>query len=449
MATGTITATTTPHRYLVLAICCMSLFIVGLDATIVNVALPTIRTDLHASTSELQWVIDAYTVVIASLLMLSGSTADRLGRARIFKLGLALFTAGTLLCSIAPTVHTLIAFRALQAVGGSMLNPVAMSIIRNVFDDPRERAQAIGIWGGVVGASMAVGPVLGGALTEGIGWRSVFWIAVPVGLAAMALTHRYVPESRAPRARRPDPVGQALVLTVLFATTYAIIETPALGIVAALALAGLIAYEPRRTDPLVELRFFRSVPFTGATLIAVSAFVAFGGFLFLTTIYLQTQRHLSPLETGVHLLPFAALVVLAAPISGRVTGRFGARPSLCLGGLALTASGLLLTGQDAGTPTAQLVLTYALFGLGFGAMNPPITNAAVSGMPPAQAGVAAAIASTSRQIGVTLGVAVLGAVAVTTGWWIIVACGVTIVALGVASTSARALRTAEAFADEL
>src|SRR3954464_4331995 len=197
---------TQPHRWRILAVCCLSLFIVGLDVTAVNVALPSIGRELHAGIAGLQWVVDAYTLVLATLLMLSGSTADRLGRKRIFLLGLVLFTIGSLLCSVAPGLGWLIAFRMLQAVGGSMLNPVAMSIITNVFTDPRERAQAIGIWGGVVGLSLALGPILGGVLVDSIGWRSIFWVNVPVGLAAIALTLRFVPESRAARARRLDPV---------------------------------------------------------------------------------------------------------------------------------------------------------------------------------------------------------------------------------------------------
>ncbi len=207
----------------------MSLLIVGLDVTIVNVALPSIGHDLGASVSGLQWVVDAYTLVLASLLMLSGSTADRLGRRRTFVLGLAVFSAGSLLCSLAPNQELLVVFRMLQAVGGSMLNPVAMSIITNTFTDPRERAQAVGVWGAVVGVSMALGPVVGGLLVTSAGWQSIFWINIPVGVAAIALTLRYIPESKAPHARKFDPVGQVLMIVLFASLTYGIIEAPRRG----------------------------------------------------------------------------------------------------------------------------------------------------------------------------------------------------------------------------
>src|ERR1700678_2035827 len=193
------------RRYLVLAICCMSLFIVGMDATVGNVEPPSLAKDFHATVSGLQWTIDAYLLVIASLLMLSGSVADRVGRRRIFQIGLAVFTLGSLACSLAPSLGALVAFRALQAVGGSMLNPVAMSIVTNTFTDPKERGKAMGIWGSVFGLSLALGPVLGGVLVSEIGWRSIFWINVPIGVAAIVLTQIFVPESRAARARRIDP----------------------------------------------------------------------------------------------------------------------------------------------------------------------------------------------------------------------------------------------------
>ncbi len=456
------------HRFLILGICCMSLFIVGLDATVVNIALPSIRTDLHASVAELQWTIDAYTLTLAALLMLSGSTADRLGRAKIFQLGLLLFTLGSALCSVAPNVQLLIAFRVMQAIGGSMLNPVAMGIIRNTFTDPRERAQAIGIWGAVIGLSMALGPVVGGLLVQVVDWRAIFWINIPVGLAAIALTARYVPESRAPHARALDLVGQGLVIVLLVALTYGIIDAPKAGwtstrtivlfTLAAIALIALVAYELRRREPLIDVRFFRSAPFSGATVIAIASFAALGGFLFLNTLYLQTARGLSPLTAGLWTLPMAGMMVVLSPVSGRLVARFGARPSLLLGGAGLLLGAVLLTSVTATTPFVHLLIAYLLFGVGVGFVNAPITNTAMSGMPAEQAGVAAAVASTSRQIGNTLGVALLGAVAVPAaaaasgtaiagashaGWWVVAGCGALIVLIGLATTSRWALGTAD------
>jgi EmrB/QacA subfamily drug resistance transporter len=469
-----VTELTRGRRVLVLAICCMSLLIVGLDVTIVNVALPSIQQDLHASVSGLQWTIDAYTLVIASLLMLAGSTGDRVGRRRTFQTGLVVFTFGSLLCSLAPTLPWLVAFRVVQAVGASMLNPVAMSIITNVFTERRERAQAIGVWGGVVGISMSLGPIVGGALVSGIGWRSIFWINIPVGIAAFALTARYVPESRAAHARRVDPVGQVLVIVLLASLVYAIIEGPARGFdsplivglfaVSAASLVLLVAYERRRPEPLIDPRFFRSVPFSAATVIAVCAFAALSGFLFLSTLYLQRVRGLTPLHAGLATLPYAVTTMICAPLSGRIVGTRGTRLPLLLAGIALTASGVMLLRVDAHTPLPWLLTSYALFGLGFGFVNAPITNTAVSGMPRAQAGVAAAVASTSRQVGAALGVAVIGSVvsasvrgdlavgfvgAARGGWWIIIGCGLVVLVLGYASSGVRARASAVEVASRL
>ncbi|MFJ9421205.1 MFS transporter [Streptomyces sp. NPDC101249] len=464
---------TARRRMLVLAICCMSLLIVSLDVTVLNVALPAMQKELHASTSGLQWTIDAYTLVLASLLMLAGSTADRIGRRRVFMAGLVVFGVGSLLCSLAPNLDALIAFRMIQAVGGSMLNPVAMSIITNTFTDPRERARAIGVWGAVVGISMAAGPLVGGVLVDSVGWRSIFWINLPVALVALLLTLRFVPESRAPRARRPDPVGQVLVIALFGSLTYAIIEAPTRGlptvlpfaIVAAAALAALLWYEPRRDEPLIDLRFFHSVPFSGATVIAVSAFAALGGFLFLSTLYLQNVRGLDALHAGLWMIPLALPTFLFAPVSGRLIGSRGPRPSLLIAGTAMTASALLFAAFDAETHDTLLVVGYVLFGVGFGFVNAPITNTAVSGMPRAQAGVAAAVASTSRQLGQTLGVAVIGAVlasgvgtssfkdtfvtAAAPGWWILVGCGAAVLVLGALSSGRWARGTAERTAARL
>jgi EmrB/QacA subfamily drug resistance transporter len=467
-ATARDSAATRAHPRVVLAICCTSLLIVGMDVTIVNVALPSIQRDLDASVSSLQWTTAAYTVVLASLLMLGGSTADRLGRARVFKLGLALFTAASLACSLAPGIGWLIAFRVIQGGAGAMLNPVAMSIIRNTFEDPRERARAIGVWGAMVGVSLALGPVLGGVLVDSAGWRWIFLVNIPIGLAAIALTARFVPESRAPRPRRADPVAQGLVIVMLASLTSAIIEGPAQGwtspwivalaVTAAAALVTLVRHELRRVDPLIELRFFASRPFAAATVIAVAAFTAFSGFLFLNTLYLQDVRGLSPVSAGLCTLPLAAMTVVFSPIAGRVVGARGVRAPLIAGGIGLGLGGLMLVSLSADTSLAWILAAYTIFGLGFGAVNPPITNAAVSGMPPSQAGVAAAVATTSRQIGQTLGVAVVGAVATSRvdgslhdqlaaasrpAWWLIAALGAGIVALGVAASTAAAKASAE------
>ena len=455
------------RRMLVLGICCMSLLIVGLDNTIVNVALPSIRRDFHAPISGLQWTVDAYLLVLASLLMLSGSAADRLGRRRVFQTGLAVFTAGSLLCSVAPSLGWLIAFRAVQAVGGSMLNPVAMSIIVNTFTEPRERARAIGVWGGVIGISMALGPIVGGALIGSVGWRAIFWVNVPVGLAAIVLTALFVPESRAPRPRRLDPVGQLLMIIMLTSLTYGIIEGPRAGwgsglIVGAFALAAsslacLIAYELRRDEPLIEVRFFRSVPFSGATLIAICAFAGFGGFLFLNSLYLQDVRGFGALHAGLLLAPMALMMLIFAPLSGRIVGSRGPRLPFVVAGIGIMTSGAGLTMLADQTAIGWLTATYVLFGIGFGMVNTPITNNAVSGMPRSQAGVAAAVASTSRQIGQSLGVAVIGsavtsrihgplavsfAAASHVGWWIVAGCGGAVFVLGIVTTTKRAVRTA-------
>ena len=464
---------------LVLAICCMSLLIVSLDNTVLNVALPSMRSDLNASVSGMQWTIDAYTLVLAALLMLAGSTADRLGRKRVFQAGLVIFTLGSALCSIAPSLEALVGFRMVQAIGGSMLNPVAMSIITNTFTEPRERARAIGVWGGVVGISMAAGPIVGGVLVESVGWRSIFWINLPVGLAAMALTARFVPESRAPKPRRPDPIGQLLVIAVLGSLTYAIIEAPGHGwgsplisvctAVAVVGLVALIRYERRRTEPLIDVRFFHSAPFSGATVIAVSAFAALGGFLFMNTIYLQDVRGLDALHAGLWMLPMAFMCFICAPLSGRLVGHGGPRLPLLLAGVTIGASGVLFAVFDAESSNVLMLTGYVLFGIGFGLVNAPITNTAVSGMPRSQAGVASAVASTSRQVGQSLGVAVIGAVlaagaaagaagaepghkasaaaaaafvdAARPAWWIIAGCGAVILLLGALTTGRWALAT--------
>jgi EmrB/QacA subfamily drug resistance transporter len=447
----------------VLATCCLSVFVAGLDVTIVNVALPSIQGALHASVSGLQWTIDAYTLVIACLLMLSGSLADRFGRRRVFQIGLAAFSLGSLLCSLAPSLGWLIAFRGLQAVGGSMLNPVAMSIIANTFTDRAGRAKAIGMWGSVAGISLASGPVLGGLLVSGIGWRSIFWINVPVGLIAIALTQRFVPESRAEQPRRLDPPAQLAVIALLGCLTAGIIEGPrsgwgsapivALFAVAVLAAIALVVLESRRREPLIDMRYFRSVPFSGAALIGVVALATTGGFLFLNTLYLQDVRGYSALHAGLLTIPMAAMAGVFSAVSGRLVASRGPRLALILSGVLIAAGAVLLVGVSGHTAVWYLVVAYLVFGAGSGLVSAPITNTALSGMPRDQAGVAGAIASTCRQTGAALGVAVTGAIIAASSagfvqashaaWVVVAGCGVMVVLLGMVSTGGWALATAE------
>ncbi len=451
------------RRQLVLAICCLSVFIAGIDGTIVNIALPSIRRSFHASVTDLQWTIDAYTLVIACLLMLSGSMADRFGRRRVFQLGLGFFSAGSLLCSVAPGVGWLIAFRSIQAIGGSMLNPVAMSIIVNTFTEPRGRAKATGVWGSVAGLSLAVGPVVGGFLVSGIGWRSIFWLNVPIGIATIVLTQRFVPESKSARARAFDPIGQILVAVIFATVTSATIEGPHRGwssattlgsfAIGSLAVGGLVRTERRRRDPLIDVRFFKSAPFTGAIVIAVLAFGALGGFLFLNTLYLQNIRGESALGAGVLTIPMALTFAVSATVAGRIVATRGPRPPLMIAGPLFAIASLMFSRLSPHTSILYLVVGYVIFGIGAGQCTAPITNTAISGMPVDQAGVAGAIVSSGRQFGSALGVAVTGSLVAAAvgarftsgsrlGWDVIAACGVAIFVVGTTSTGRWALSTA-------
>jgi MFS family permease len=348
-----------------------------------------------------------------------------------------------------------------------MLNPVAVAIVANTFTGAAERARAIGVFGSMSGLALALGPILGGGLVGAFGWRSVFWVNVPVVAGAIVCAALFVPESRAARARRIDPVGQVLMVVVLGSVVYAIIESRALGwtspaivallAVAALGVAGIVGYEPRRADPLLELRLFRSVPFSSAIVMALFALCGFGAFLFVTTQYLQDVRGLAPVTAGLCLLPVGLPVLAVSPLTGRMVGERGPLLPLVVAGtaLALGGGGLLWLGPD--TPLPAVLATYLLFGVFLGAVNPPITNSAVSGMPRSMAGLAGSLASAGRQAGTTLGVAIagtiigpqiaLGGTAFTSAahgvWWMILVLGAGIVALGVVSSGPWARGTAE------
>lgn len=465
---------TSARPLLILAVCCMSMVVVVMDVSIVNVALPDIGSQLHASAAGLQWTVDAYALVLAVFLVLSGSLADRFGRRRMFLIGLVVFGLGSLACGLAPTIGWLVAARAAQAVGGTMLNPVAMAIVANTFSDQRERARAIGVFGSMSGLALALGPVLGGLLVGAFGWRSVFVVNVPVVILAVVLAARFVPESRAERARRFDPIGQLLVAVLLGGGVFAVIEGGSLGwaspvviaagVAAALSAVLLVVVERRRREPLLEPRMFRSVPFASALVMAIMALCGFQAFLFAITLYLQTVRGLSAWTAGLCMLPIGVLVLGLSPISGRIVGSRGARRPLLISGVALACAGVALLWLDPTTWMPALLFAVPLVGVFLGFVNPPISNTAVSGMPRSMAGLAASLASSGRQLGTALGVAIAGVVigpslgagvhhgaavegdaftdAARTLWWLVVALGLALAVLAVLSTSRWAQATA-------
>ncbi len=448
--------------WLILAVCSLSVFLIGLDSTIVIIGLPDIGRSLHAGVSGLQWSVTAYTVTLASLLMFSGSLADKIGRRSLLQAGLAVFVLGSWLCSLAPNLPALVAFRVIQGIGGSAMNPAALGIITNAFPDPARRARAIGAWDAAYGLSMVLGPLTGGILMSVAGWKAIFWASIPAGLAALALTGLFAPDSRAPRPRRPDPVGQALVMVMLAALATGIIQAPgwgwlspetaALFTLAAAALAALLYVEPHRTDPLIQLGLFRRPSFAAANLTAVAGIAALAGFGFLSTLYLQDVRAMSALRAGLTIWPMAAEMAVCAPLAGRIIARRGARLPALIAGAALAVSSVALTRLTGASSPAFLSATYSLFGLGAGLLNPAITYSVMAGVPDGQAGLASGINSSSRQLGQCLGVAVTGTVlagslhgsmqsgflsAARAGWWVLAGCGLCVFLAGLAAASRR------------
>jgi EmrB/QacA subfamily drug resistance transporter len=403
----------------VLAICCGSLFMVGLDVTAANVALPTLARNMHAGVSGLQWAVTGYTIALACLLMSAGAVADRVGRKAVFTAGLAVFTAGSWLCSVAPGIGWLVAFRALQGAGGAAMNPAAMGIIQHTFrGSPARRVRAVGAWESTLGLAMALGPLLGGVLVSRTGWRSVFWINIPVGLLLVCLVTVAVPDSRAVPARRPDPAGQALVTVLLGGVSWAIIQGPAFGwtspaillpaAAAAAAAAGLAAWEPRQAEPLIDTAAFRSKPLSGASAAAAAVMCAQAAFLFVATLDLQDVRGLSAIRAGVAILPMPAALAAFSRLSGRLVARYGGRPPVVAGGLAITGACVLLSQLTNDPAQWPLSVSFALFGAGIGLANPGITHGIISALPPGRASSGAAMNASFRQAGQSLGVAVGG-----------------------------------------
>jgi len=403
---------------------CVATFMLLLDITVVNVALPDIQSSLGASLSSLQWVVDAYSLTLAAFLLTAGSLADRIGRRRVFTFGFALFTIASFLCGISPNATLLNLARGLQGVGGAAMFATSLALIAQEFQG-RERGTAIGAWGATIGGAVAVGPLIGGALTDGLGWESIFYLNLPIGIGALAITYLKLRESRDPNATRVDWAGVATFSAALFLLVLALVRGNDEGwgstlIVSLFAGAGalmtaFVAIERRVAEPMLPLGLFRRRAFTGVQLaaFAISSSV-FALFLYLT-LYLQNYLGLSPFDAGVRYLPITLASFAVAPIAGVLLSRVQAR--LMLGvGLAGTGVGLLLmSGIDAGSEWTTLLGGFLVAGAATGLINPVIADVAVSVVPKEQSGMAAGINDTFRQVGVAVGIAVWGAIFVGRG----------------------------------
>jgi EmrB/QacA subfamily drug resistance transporter len=408
-----------PMRWWTLGAVCVATFMLLLDITIVNVALPDIQRDLGASFQDLQWVVDAYALTLASFMLTAGSLADRLGRRRIFVVGLGLFTGASLLCGLSTSPTALNLSRGLQGVGGAAMFATSLALLASAFQG-RERGTALGVWGATTGASVAVGPLVGGLLVEQVSWQSIFFVNLPIGLAAIAVTLRTVRESRDPHPGRIDLPGFVTFSLALFALVFALVRgntegwgsTTIVGLLLASAalLVVFVVVEARQERPMLDLTLFRKPTFVGVSLAAfVLSASMFAMFLYLT-LYMQNVLGYSPLQAGVRFLPITVLSFICAAVSGNLTERVPTR--LLLGvGLGLVAIGLLLmSGIDAQSGWTHLLPGFLLAGAGVGLTNPAIASTAVGVVDPRRAGMAAGINNTFRQVGIATGIAGLGAI---------------------------------------
>ena len=412
-----------PQRWRVLGVVILSLLVTSIDHTIINVALPPLALDLRASAAELQWIVDSYTLVFAGLLLLAGAMGDRFGRRTALNAGLLTFAAGSVLAAMATSVGAVIAGRAVMGLGGALIMPATLSILVNVFGDPRERARAIGVWAAASGAGIAIGPIIGGLLIRQLSWASVFWVNVPLLIVALIGSGHLVPQSRDPRAARLDPVGAVLSVMAITLVTYAVIEAPEAGwtSVATVALlsagiasgAAFAVWELGRPDPMINLRLFRSPAFSAASMALTLLFFSMSGAMFLQAQYLQFVLEYSALGAGVALVPAAAGILAGTGAGSHLAAGHGARATVSVGAL-LGASGLAVQAAFTdGTAYTYTGIGLLLFGLGAGIAMPAATDSVMSSLPREQAGVGSAVNDTTRELGAALGVAVVGSVAAT------------------------------------
>jgi len=407
------------RRWWILLVLCMSLLVITLDNTILNVALPTLVRDLHATNSQLQWMVDAYTLVFAGLLLTAGSLGDRFGRKGALQVGLTVFAVGSFLSSLATSPAMLIATRSLMGVGGAFIMPATLSILTNVFPE-EERGRAIGVWAGVSGLGVALGPLLGGILIEHFSWGSIFTVNIPIAAIAVIAGAFLVPSSKDPAAPKLDFVGAGLSIVGLVSLVYGLIEAPTAGwgsgkIMGAFALgvvvlAAFVYWEQRSDHPMLDVSFFTNPRFTAASMSITLVFFALYGFTFLLTQYFQFVLGYSAAETGVRQLPLAAALMVTAPLSARLVERIGTKRVVATGLTVVTGSLLLFLGLNASSSYGLIAVVLVVLAIGMGLVMAPATESVMGSLPLAKAGVGSAVNDTTRQVGGALGVAVIGSV---------------------------------------
>ena len=411
----------TRSRWIVLAVLCASVFVVVLDGTIINVALPTLARELDASTSELQWIVDSYVLVFAGLLMAAGSIGDRFGRKGVMQIGLVLFAVFSGFAAFSGSAGELIIWRALMGVGAALMFPATLAILVNVFRAPKERAIAIAIWAATSGVAVALGPVTGGWLLEHFWWGSVLMINVPVIAVALVAIARVVPTSRDTTIARFDPVGTLASIAGITALVWAVIEGPAHGWLsttsmlafglAAVLLAGFVWWERRIDHPMLDVSVFTNLRFTAGSVAVTFAFFALFGFVFVVTQYFQFVRGYGALEAGIRTVPFAVFTASTAPLAAKLAERIGTK-AVVTAGLVSMAGGFAIAATTAAvdTPYSVIVVTMLFLGGGLGLVQAPATEAIMGSLPRAKAGVGSAVNDTARELGGTLGVAIVGSV---------------------------------------
>lgn len=408
------------RRWLVLAVVCVAVFVTTLDGLIVNIALPSLSTELGATTRQLQWIVDAYLLVFTGSLLAAGGLGDRFGRRRALIVGLALFGATSAYAATVSSPGALILARASMGVGAAAIFPATLAIITNVFTDRRERAKAIGIWSAVSGIGVAAGPITGGWLLEHFWWGSIFYVNVPVAVIAIAATAAFVPESKDRHTPRLDRIGLVLSITSIGALVFTIIEAPEYGwlspttligfTVAAALVGSFVVWELRVAHPLLPVRIFENLRFSAASVSVTSAFFALFGFVFLITQYFQLIRGYTPLQAGVRTLPVAFSIALASVLSPLMVHRIGTK-LVVAGGLASMAIGFVwVSTASAATPYLEIVGQMIFLGAGLGATTAPATESIMGSLSVDKAGIGSAVNDTTRELGGTLGVAVVGSI---------------------------------------